>query len=76
MSDGKQFFQAMAAGAAANAPAMQKAGAEIKAELGRMATHGAFEAANALFNGQAFVLYGPGQQPADVQYQQSRGRGR
>lgn len=34
---------------------------EVGAELNRMGTQGAMELANALFNGSAFVPYGPGQ---------------
>ena len=34
---------------------------EVSAELGRLGTQGSMEAANALFNGSAFVPYGPGQ---------------
>lgn len=36
-------------------------GPEVKAEMKRLATQGAMELANALFNGSAFVPYGPGQ---------------
>lgn len=36
-------------------------GPEVSAELSRMGTQGAMELANALFNGSAFVPYGPGQ---------------
>lgn len=41
-------------------PGLGKMVAEIKAELGRLGTQGAMEAASALFNGDAFVPYGPG----------------
>lgn len=34
---------------------------EVCAELKRLGTQGQMESANALFNGQAFVPYGPGQ---------------
>ena len=34
---------------------------DLKAELGRLGTHGAVELGQALFNGQAFTPYGPGE---------------
>jgi hypothetical protein len=34
---------------------------DVKAELSRMGTQGSMELASALFNGDAFVPYGPGQ---------------
>lgn len=36
-------------------------GPEVGAELKRLGTQGSMELANALFNGSAFVPYGPGQ---------------
>jgi hypothetical protein len=36
-------------------------GPEVSAELKRLGTQGQMELANALFNGSAFVPYGPGQ---------------
>lgn len=36
-------------------------GPEVGAELGRLGTQGQMELANAIFNGSAFVPYGPGQ---------------
>lgn len=36
-------------------------GPEIGAEVSRMGTQGSMELASALFNGSAFVPYGPGQ---------------
>lgn len=36
-------------------------GEDVTAELKRLGTQGAMELANALFNGSAFVPYGPGQ---------------
>ncbi|HZZ80788.1 MAG TPA: hypothetical protein VFE62_19960 [Gemmataceae bacterium] len=44
---------------------VKEAGAEIGAELGRLGTQGQMELANALFNGNAFVPYGPGQYTPD-----------
>ena len=40
---------------------MHKLFEEVGAELKRLGTQGAMELANALFNGSAFVPYGPGQ---------------
>lgn len=39
---------------------------DIKAELGRLGTHGAVELAQALFNGAAFTPYGPGAYKKDA----------
>ena len=36
---------------------------EVGEEMSRMATQGQMELANAIFNGSAFVPYGPGQWP-------------
>ena len=40
---------------------MHKLFEDVGAELKRLGTQGAMELANALFNGSAFVPYGPGQ---------------
>jgi hypothetical protein len=40
---------------------------QVQGELERLATQGAAELAGALFNGSAFVPYGPGQQPPERQ---------
>jgi hypothetical protein len=40
---------------------MHKLFEEVGAEMKRLGTQGAMELANALFNGSAFVPYGPGQ---------------
>lgn len=40
---------------------MHKLFEDVGAELKRLSTQGAMELANALFNGRAFVPYGPGQ---------------
>ena len=40
---------------------MHKLFEEVGAELKRLGTQGSMELANALFNGSAFVPYGPGQ---------------
>lgn len=42
------------------APGLKNIGADTKAEMSRLGSHGATEAAAALFQGSAFVLYGPG----------------
>ncbi len=43
------------------APGLTNLMPEMKAEMSRMGTQGAMELASALFNGSAFVPYGPGQ---------------
>lgn len=48
---------------------MQKGMAEVGAEAGRLGTQGSMELASALFNGHAFVPYGPGQYTPDVEQQ-------
>lgn len=40
---------------------LSEIGPEVGAELKRLGTQGQMELANALFNGNAFVPYGPGQ---------------
>lgn len=40
---------------------LQEGMPQVKAELSRLGTQGAMELASALFSGQAFVPYGPGQ---------------
>lgn len=44
---------------------------EIGAELGRLGVQGQAEAANALFNGSAFVPYGEGQRGVEPEVQQA-----
>jgi hypothetical protein len=39
---------------------IKEMGSEIGAELKRLGTHGSMELSSALWNGNAFVLYGPG----------------
>jgi hypothetical protein len=41
--------------------------AEIGQEMGRMATQGQMELASAIFNGSAFVPYGPGQRVTEAE---------
>lgn len=66
MSDtAKKLFDSLAAVThAVVIPGLKRAGNEIGAEFSRLGTQGATELAAALFNGHAFVLYGPGQRPA------------
>jgi len=69
----KQLFEGLKAAresAQALAPGLKDIGSETKSELGRLGTQGAMELASALFNGHAFVPYGPGQYtPAKEQQQ-------
>lgn len=43
------------------APGLNNLHSEVGGELRRLSTQGAMELASALFNGSAFVPYGPGQ---------------
>ena len=47
------------------------AGKQIWDEMKRLGTQGQMELANALFNGSAFVPYGPGQYPPKQEKQQA-----
>jgi hypothetical protein len=70
----KQLFEGLQSAAAsvqAVAPGLSDLVPEAKAEMSRMATQGSMELASALFNGSAFVPYGPGQYtPAHEEQQQ------
>ena len=70
----KQLFDSLKAvkeTAHAIAPGLRDFGQETKAELSRLGTQGAMELANVMFNGNAFVPYGPGQYtPAKENQQQ------
>ena len=44
--------------------------AETTAELSRLGTQGSMEIASALFNGSAFVPYGPGQYTPSIENQE------
>ena len=57
----RKLFEGLGDAAKAMAPGLEDAIPEAKAELGRLGTQGAMELASALFNGSAFVPYGPGQ---------------
>ncbi|HEY4311630.1 MAG TPA: hypothetical protein VGN12_19445 [Pirellulales bacterium] len=43
------------------APGLENVGSDLQREGSRLATQGAMELSSALFNGHAFVPYGPGQ---------------
>ena len=43
------------------APGLKNLIPDVKAEMSRMGTQGAMELASAIFNGDGFVPYGPGQ---------------
>ena len=49
------------------APGLSNALPEIGAELKRLGVQGQMEAASALFNGHAFVPYGPGQNATEAE---------
>lgn len=52
---------------------------EVSSEMGRLGTQGSMELASALFNGDAFVPYGPGQyspEPEQAQPEMDLGRER
>lgn len=53
------------------APGLKSLVPEAKAELSRLGTQGSMELASALFNGNGFVPYGPGQYTPSVE----QGRG-
>jgi hypothetical protein len=53
----KQMFEA----ALFLAPGLQNFGRDLEAEIRRQGTQTSMELASALFNGSAFVPYGPGQ---------------
>ncbi len=69
---------------------VKRMGQEVGAELSRLGRHGSLELANGLWNGNAFVPYGPGsrteqgqgvhgpqaqEQPKEGQEQQPQGQG-
>jgi hypothetical protein len=49
---------------------LKRMGSEVDAELSRLGKQGANELASALFNGNAFVMYGPGQITKEPEVQQ------
>lgn len=52
--------EAVKEGVVAIAPGLENLFSDMKAELSRLGTQGTMELASALFNGSAFVPYGPG----------------
>jgi hypothetical protein len=68
----RNFIEVMQEALSAIAPGLQDAGTEMKAEMSRLGTQGAMELANALFNGSAFVPYGPGQYTPTPEMDQGR----
>ena len=57
----RQFFENLKEAGEALAPGLKNLIPDVKAELSRLATQGTMELASSLFNGNAFVPYGPGQ---------------
>lgn len=57
----RQFFENLKEAGTALAPGLKNLVPEVKAELSRLTTQGSMELASALFNGNSFVPYGPGQ---------------
>ncbi len=57
----KQLFDGLRAAAAGVAEVAQDGLGQMAAEGSRLGTQGTMELASALFNGHAFVPYGPGQ---------------
>jgi hypothetical protein len=57
----------------ATLPGLRDLVPEAKAELSRIGTQGAMELASGLFNGHAFVPYGPGQYTPTPEHEQDRG---
>jgi hypothetical protein len=49
------------------APGLQNAVSEIGAEMKRLGVQGQMELASAIFNGHAFVPYGPGQRTTEAE---------
>jgi hypothetical protein len=54
------------------APGLKDLGPEVAAEIGRLNTQATMELASGLFNGNAFVPYGPGQYTPLRSYQTPR----
>ncbi len=65
LKDGKDAqlgaIEAVKEGVLAVAPGLRNILSDVKAELSRLGTQGQMELASAIFNGNAFVPYGPGQ---------------
>jgi hypothetical protein len=56
------------------APGLKNFGPEVTAELSRLGTQGAMELASALFNGDGFVPYGPGQYTPTADHEPGQGQ--
>ena len=67
----RDFFDVMKETLGAMAPGLKNLGAEVGVELERLGTQGQMELANALFNGSAFVPYGPGQYTPSLELDQA-----
>jgi hypothetical protein len=61
----KQIFDSAKEAAQCVAPGLKNLVPDLKAEFARLGTQGQMELASALFNGDAFVPYGPGQYTPD-----------
>lgn len=57
----REFFESLKESVLEVAPGLANLVPEVKAELSRLGTQGSMELASALFHGQSFVPYGPGQ---------------
>jgi hypothetical protein len=57
----REIFESLKDAGTALAPGLKSLIPDVKAELSRLATQGTMELASGLFNGNAFVPYGPGQ---------------
>jgi hypothetical protein len=55
------------------APGLKDVVHETKAEASRLGTQGAMEMASALFGGNAFVPYGPGQYTPSIEQEKEHG---
>jgi hypothetical protein len=66
----KALFESVKESVQAIAPGLKDLVPEARAEMSRLGTQGSMELAAALFNGSAFVPYGPGQYTPDPTPQQ------
>jgi hypothetical protein len=66
-----KLFEGLKESVQAVAPGLKDLVPEAKAEFARMGTQGAMELASALFNGSAFVPYGPGQYTPSPEHEQA-----
>lgn len=73
----KQLFESLKAakeGIQEAMPGLKNLMPDVKAELSRLGTQGSMELASALFNGSAFVPYGPGQYTPSPEHGQGHGQ--